>query len=963
MKQSHITKRKSLPRASTIVLGAVLALIFAGMTSALVEAPMPMKEVLEQSKVIAEGVIDSIDLKTKMIVVKVGNCLKGQTPIKTIKMRIDGGQEWYPQAMMKQATVGAPVIIFYKCDDGNNVQSECYTNNFFFQFNGDQKPESNWQFTHIEIKMSRTFNGTTPALLSAVKDALAGKAPPPPIDLKVPPLTRGELMGLGAPPEMVSDDPDGYEAYRDWKLEEWSNPTEAAAVEFVDPGAPPDPGPQPGLLAEYFFTGEQISDFDPGNRGATVRRVDKQILLPASSDPVPGTELRNNFIARWTGLVRIAKAGKYKFFTATDDGSRMSIDGKAVVNNLGDHATTEVGGEIELKEGDYDFKMEFYQNGGPYECRALWEGPGIAKAPIPPEVLFHKGAISSRGKILRVKLTDGPKGKLAVGRAIEADFGKAPRLLYEAENLSDAPVKIAWGFQLKDGKYYESLPVSVTPGKWQYGLSVDMTQSNFKTEATKWQHSAEWADRSQMAKLVLVVYESPKSGTLSIDRVRLDKGAAFVRSIPLAIPAGRGVSFVDVDGDGNLDAVLCSESGNRVYLNKNNSFVDATTQLGLTGGSRFAACADVAGKLSLLMGTNLWSYQNGKLEQNNKLIPLNGALEGAGWLDANGDGKVDLLTSSAGGGLQLFLGEGNAFKDATAAFGLGNNLGAGKRNNFALADVDGDGFVDVLVNHGKGLLLHAEDGKTFKADTKSKIAYEAPGSTMGLAFGDYDNDGAFDLFVPQAGKSLLFHNGNDGKFTNVTDAAGAIANIPGNARSAAWADVNMDGNLDLIVGFTDGPPLIFMGDGKGKFTSSGFALNSFDNAYSAAGIAFGDFDSDGDPDMLLLGEKGACILVNETPRTGKVSLRIRTPRGKAPGMLVRLYDSADKPMGIRQPGMISNIGSQEQLEAFYAVTPGDAAAPVKYKVAVLFTDGESREQTVAVGKEGLIVNIEEAKKK
>ena len=44
-----------------------------------------------------------------------------------------------------------------------------------------------------------------------------------------------------------------------------------------------------------------------------------------------------------------------------------------------------------------------------------------------------------------------------------------------------------------------------------------------------------------------------------------------------------------------------------------------------------------------------------------------------------------------------------------------------------------------------------------------------------------------------------FHNGNDGKFTNVTDNAGAIANMPDHARSAAWADVNMDGNLDLIV--------------------------------------------------------------------------------------------------------------------------------------------------------------------
>lgn len=927
---------------------------------------MPMKEVLEQSKVIAEGVIDSVDLKTKQIVVSVGNCLKGTTVIKKIKMNIGVGQEWYPEAMMKQAVVGAPVIIFYKSDDGANAQSECYTNYFFFQFNGEIKPEANWNFTHIEIKMSRTFNGTTPALLQAVKDALAGKAPPTPIDLKVPPLTRSELMGLGAPPEIVSDDIDGYEAFRDWKIEEWSNPTEAASVEYVDPGAPPDPGPQPGLYAEYFNMGEQISTFDAHGRQPTVRRIDKQILLPASDNPVPGTELKNNFLVHWSGLVRIAKPGKYKFYAATDDGSRIIFDGKEIVSNLGDHATTEVGGEVELKEGDYDFKFDFWQNGGPYECRASWEGPGIPKAPIPPEVLFHKGTLSSRGKILKVKLTDGPKGKIAVGRVLGEDFGRAPRMLYEAENISEAPIKIAWGFQMRDGKFYESLPVTVPPGKWNYGLSVDMTQSNFKTEASQWKHTAEWADRTAVAKLTLTVYDSPKSGTLSIDRIRLDKGATFVRSIPLAIANGRGVSFVDVDGDGNLDAVLCSESGNKIYQNQNNSFVDVTTKLGLTAASRFAACADLdgSGKLTLLMGGTVWTLQGDKLVQNTKLLPIEGkSFESAGWLDANGDGKVDLLTASATDGLQLFLNENNTFKEASAAFGLNNKLGAAKRNNFALVDVDGDGFVDLLCNCGKGLLMRCEDGKCFKADGKCKIEYVAPGSTMGVAFGDYDNDGAFDLFVPQAGKSLLFHNGNDGKFTNVTDNAGAIANLPNNARTAAWADVNMDGNLDLIVGFADSPAMLLLGDGKGKFTVSGFALSGFDCAAHPAGFAFGDFDNDGDLDLLMLGEGGGGILVNETPRTGKVPLRIRPPRGKAPGMLVRLYDSADKPLGIRQPGMMTNVGSQEALEAFFYVTPGDAAAPAKYKIAVLYTDGESREQTVTVPKEGLVVNIEEAKKK
>jgi len=114
---------------------------------------------------------------------------------------------------------------------------------------------------------------------------------------------------------------------------------------------------------------------------------------------------------------------------------------------------------------------------------------------------------------------------------------------------------------------------------------------------------------------------------------------------------------------------------------------------------------------------------------------------------------------------------------------------------------------------------------------------------------------------------------------------------------------------------------------------------------------------------LIVGDKTAGILVNETPRMGKVALRIRPPAGKAPGMLVRLYDANDKPMGIRQPGMMTNVGSQEPLEAWFFVTPSDAAAPAKYKVAVLYTDGESQEQKITVPKEGLVLKVEEAKKK
>src|SRR5262249_53357405 len=156
-----------------------------------------------------------------------------------------------------------------------------------------------------------------------------------------------------------------------------------------------------------------------------------------------------------------------------------------------------------------------------------------------------------------------------------------------------------------------------------------------------------------------------------------------------------GVSFIDYDGDGNLDALLCSEAGNKLFQNRNNSFADVTAAVGLTGGSRTAAWADLDGdgKLELLYGNSLWSFKDGKFTADTKRRPLEGgAFECIGFLDANGDGKTDVLVAKGEGGLQLLLNEGNSFKDATAAFGLGNKLGAGKRNIFTIMDFEGDGF-------------------------------------------------------------------------------------------------------------------------------------------------------------------------------------------------------------------------------------------------------------------------------
>jgi len=126
----------------------------------------------------------------------------------------------------------------------------------------------------------------------------------------------------------------------------------------------------------------------------------------------------------------------------------------------------------------------------------------------------------------------------------------------------------------------------------------------------------------------------------------------------------------------------------------------------------------------------------------------------------------------------------------------------------AFLDYDNDGWLDIyLVNSGKSdfytpkqplrnaLYRNNRDG-TF-TDVTIKAGVAAGGFGMGVAAGDYNNDGFPDLYVTQCGRSILYHNNGDGTFTDVTERAGV--GVTGWASSAVWFDYDNDGLLDLFV--------------------------------------------------------------------------------------------------------------------------------------------------------------------
>ncbi len=134
--------------------------------------------------------------------------------------------------------------------------------------------------------------------------------------------------------------------------------------------------PQAGLSATYFD--------GPDFTGATLVRVDPRIDLDfGTGRPSPNLGA-DQFTVRWTGQVLVDRSEAYTFYTQSDDGARLWVNGIQLVNDWTDHGVVENRGTITLTAGRrYDLTMEFYDNGGGALARLLWSSPGTPKAVVP----------------------------------------------------------------------------------------------------------------------------------------------------------------------------------------------------------------------------------------------------------------------------------------------------------------------------------------------------------------------------------------------------------------------------------------------------------------------------------------------------------------------------------------------------------------------------------------------------
>ena len=123
-------------------------------------------------------------------------------------------------------------------------------------------------------------------------------------------------------------------------------------------------------------------------------RMDEKILIENGKSTYPDGRNQNISI-RWTGKVVVPVAGKYTFYPASDDGIRLWVAGKKIVESWASRAITENAASIDLPQGMHEIKVEYFQGGGDFGVHLKWQGPGTDKqlltgknllsAPAPPK--------------------------------------------------------------------------------------------------------------------------------------------------------------------------------------------------------------------------------------------------------------------------------------------------------------------------------------------------------------------------------------------------------------------------------------------------------------------------------------------------------------------------------------------------------------------------------------------------
>lgn len=211
----------------------------------------------------------------------------------------------------------------------------------------------------------------------------------------------------------------------------------------------------------------------------------------------------------------------------------------------------------------------------------------------------------------------------------------------------------------------------------------------------------------------------------------------------------------------------------------------------------------------------------------------------------------------------------------------------------AAFDYNNDGLLDLFFTNGAEIpslektdrsfwnRLYRNNGDGTFTDVTEQAGVQGLGYSMGVAAGDYDNDGSVDLYITGVNRNQLLHNNGDGTFTDVTERAGVPGTVAGYGKpwavAAGWFDSTNSGRLDLLVvnyldykignaklcsigdtrtycapgNFKGTPNILYRNNGDGTFTDVSGSSKIAKYVGKGMGLAFADYDSDGFTDVFV----------------------------------------------------------------------------------------------------------------
>ena len=430
---------------------------------------------------------------------------------------------------------------------------------------------------------------------------------------------------------------------------------------------------------------------------------------------------------------------------------------------------------------------------------------------------------------------------------------------------------------------------------------------------------------------------------------------------------GMGVAVGDYNNDGFPDIFITCVGQNRLFKNTGHgTFVDVTHESGLGGREQFSTSAlwfdfDRDGLLDLFVCNYVkWSAADDVF--------------------CSLDGKhKSYCTPEAyrGETCWLFRNRGNGtFEDVTATSGIFDT--SSKSLGVAALDYNGDGWPDLMVANDTqpNKLYRNQRNGTFKdVAVEAGVAFSNDGKAragMGVAVGDFNGSGLPGIAITNFDDEMigLYRALGKGLYEDVAIQSGV--GLPSKNTlgfGCAFADMNLDGALDLVVanghidetvrnirgnvGYAQ-PPQLFLNDGKGDFHDVAPEVgNEFARPKVGRGLCYGDFDRDGDVDLLMTTNNGpACLFRNDQLNdqlSGNRSIRFRLVGTKsnrdAIGARVEVFHGEFSQSRLVMSG--SSYLSQSELPVTFGLGKRDRID----RVVIEWPSGRTEEyKTLAAGK-------------